>query len=302
MNKPILVILAAGFGSRFGGLKQIASVDKEGHKIIDFSLYDAYRAGFRRVVFIITHAMEKEFKEEIGLRMEKIFDVKYAYQELDKLPGDFTVPKGRTKPWGTGHAVLCAMNEIDDSFAVINSDDYYGVHAIGEIFKFLTTNHNPKEHAMVAYLVKNTVTESGYVSRGICKVKDGYLKDIEELVHVEKRGDDAAYTIDGTNFIPLSGEKIVSMNLWGFKKEILSEFKSNFPDFLSKNISKNPLKCEYYLPYVVEQTLKKKHGKVKVLMTKDKWFGVTYHEDLESVLQAIAQKKKASIYPEKLWN
>lgn len=301
MNDPVLVIMAAGMGSRFGGLKQITSVDEGGHKIIDFSLYDAKRAGFNKVVFIIKHEIEEDFKVSVGRRMEKYFEVRYVYQELDALPEGFKVPEGRKKPWGTAHAIACASEAIDAPFAVINSDDYYGADAIDSIYKFLKKERQPGEHAMVGYLLKNTVSENGYVSRGVCRVENGYLKDITERTHIEKRGEDAAYTEDGKNFIPLSGLDLVSMNLWGFQKEILEDFKEGFAPFLKENLPVNPLKCEYYLPSVADRQIKEGKGSVKVIETRDKWHGVTYPEDLEGVKEAMAAMKKEGLYPENLW-
>lgn len=301
MNEPVLVIMAAGMGSRFGGLKQITPVDGEGHKIIDFSLYDARRAGFKKVVFIIKHAIEEDFKAAIGSRMEKYFDVRYVFQELDKIPEGYTVPEGRTKPWGTAHAIACAANAIDGPFAVINSDDHYGPYALKAVYDYLKETRAAGDHCMVGYLLKNTVTENGYVSRGICKVKDGYLDDISEKTHIEKRGENAEYTEDGETFIPLAGETIVSMNLWGFQKEILDEFTGRFKTFLDENLPKDPVKCEYYLPYIADRQIKEGLGTIKVLTTKDKWHGVTYAEDLADVKAAMAQLKAEGVYPERLW-
>ena len=197
MKEPTLVILAAGMGSRFGGLKQIMPVDEHGHAIIDFSLYDAYRAGFRKVAFIIKKEIEADFKAAVGTRMEKYFDVKYVFQSIDTLPEGYSVPEGRVKPCGTGHAVLCCRGVVDGPFAVINADDFYGPTAFKALYDFLAADRPENEHAMVAYLLRNTVTESGYVSRGICRVEDGCLTDVVERVHIEKRGEDAAYTEDG---------------------------------------------------------------------------------------------------------
>ena len=303
MKEPVLVIMAAGMGSRFGGLKQITSVDDEGHKIIDFSLYDARRAGFKKAVFIIKHAIEADFKAAIGSRMEGFFDVRYVYQELEPLPSGYTVPEGRVKPWGTAHAIACAKEAIDGPFAVINSDDYYGAHAMETVCNYLKEDRAASDHCMVGYLLKNTVTENGYVSRGVCKEQGGFLKDITERTHIEKRGDDAAYTEDGgTTWIPLSGESIVSMNLWGFQQEILSEFTGRFKAFLDENLPVNPLKCEYYLPSVADAQIKEGLGTIRVLTTEDKWHGVTYAEDLADVKAAMAKLKKKGLYPEKLWD
>ena len=302
MKEPVLVIMAAGMGSRFGGLKQITSVDDEGHKIIDFSLYDARRAGFKKAVFIIKHQIEEDFKAAVGSRTEKYFDVRYVYQELGPLPSGYTVPEGRIKPWGTAHAIACAKEAIDGPFAVINSDDYYGAHAMETVCNYLKEDRAASDHCMVGYLLKNTVTENGYVSRGVCKEQDGFLKDITERTHIEKRGDDAAYTEDGgTTWIPLSGESIVSMNLWGFQQEILSEFTGRFKAFLDENLPVNPLKCEYYLPSVADAQIKEGLGTIRVLTTEDKWHGVTYAEDLADVKAAMAKLKEKGLYPEKLW-
>ena len=302
MKEPVLVIMAAGMGSRFGGLKQITSVDDEGHKIIDFSLYDARRAGFKKAVFIIKHAIEDDFKAAIGSRMEGFFDVRYVYQELEPLPSGYTVPEGRVKPWGTAHAIACAKEAIDGPFAVINSDDYYGARAMETVCNYLKEDRAASDHCMVGYLLKNTVTENGYVSRGVCKEQGGFLKDITERTHIEKRGDNAAYTEDGgTTWIPLSGESIVSMNLWGFQQEILSEFTGRFKAFLDENLPVNPLKCEYYLPSVADAQIKEGLGTIRVLTTEDKWHGVTYAEDLADVKAAMAKLKKKGLYPEKLW-
>lgn len=301
MKEPVLVIMAAGMGSRFGGLKQITSVDDRGHIIIDFSMYDAWKAGFRKVVFIIKHEIEADFKAAVGNRMEQYFDVKYVFQEVDKIPQGFSVPEGRTKPWGTAHAIACAKDAIDGPFAVLNADDYYGTHAMQTIYDFLKEEHQPNEHAMVGYLVRNTVTESGYVSRGVCTVKDGFLQEVTERTHIEKRGDDAAYTEDGEHYVDLSGDTIVSMNLWGFQQELLDQFVDGFPKFLEENLPENPLKCEYFLPSVANAQLQNGLGTIRVLPTKDVWYGVTYSEDLQSVVDAIQAMKEQKIYPESLW-
>ena len=212
MKEPTLVILAAGMGSRFGGLKQIMPVDPYGHSIIDFSLFDAYRAGFRKVAFIIKHEIEEDFKASVGRRIEKYFDVTYVFQQLDALPEGYTVPEGRVKPWGTGHAVACCAGKVDGPFAVINADDFYGRTAYTALYDFLSQPRPENEHAMVAYLVRNTVTENGSVARGVCEEKDGFLTDVTERTRIEKRGNDAAYTEDGETWVPLSGDTPVSMN------------------------------------------------------------------------------------------
>lgn len=301
MKNPTLVIMAAGMGSRFGGLKQITPVDEDGHMIIDFSLYDAWKAGFRDIVFIIKHEIEDEFKEKIGTRMEKHLRIKYVFQEIDTLPEGYSVPEGRTKPWGTGHAIACCKDVVDGSFAVINSDDFYGPSAFKKIYDFLKQDYAKNAHSMVGYLLKNTVTEHGYVARGVCSVKDGYLKEIIERTHIVKRGEDAAYTQDCVHFEPISGNAIVSMNLWGFRKEMIEELNNRFPEFLDKNLLKEPLKCEYFLPTVANALIKEGAGTVKVLPCNEAWYGVTYQEDLQSVISAIKAMKNEGIYPEKIW-
>lgn len=301
MKEPVLVIMAAGMGSRFGGMKQITPVDEQGHKIIDFSLYDAWRAGFRKVVFIIKKALEEDFKAAIGTRMERYFDVRYVFQEVDKLPAGFSVPEGRVKPWGTGHAIACAKDAIDGPFAVLNADDYYGAHAISAIYDFLKAPHKPSEHAMVAYMLRNTVTESGYVARGVCTVENGRLQDVVERTHIEKRGNDAAYTEDGEHFVDLPGDTMVSMNLWGFQQEFLEALVEGFPGFLEENLPKNPIKCEYFLPTVANNQLQKGLATVEVIPTPDVWHGVTYAQDLQAVKDAVAELKAGGLYPESLW-
>ena len=294
--------MAAGMGSRFGGLKQITPVDEQGHSIIDFSMYDAWRAGFRKVVFIIKHAIEEDFKNAVGCRMERFFDVRYVFQEVEKIPEGYSVPEGRVKPWGTGHAILCAMDQIDGPFAVINSDDYYGAESIQKIYDFLKEEHAANEHAMVGYQTRNTLTENGYVSRGVCEIRDGFLSDITERTKIEKRGNDAAYTEDdGATYTDLSGDTLVSMNLWGFQREILEEYKNRFSVFLENNIEKNPLKCEFYINSVVDELIKGGLGSVRVIPTGDVWHGVTYSEDLQPVKDSMQELKDSGLYPTELW-
>lgn len=301
MRKPALVIMAAGMGSRFGGPKQITPVDDMGHIIIDFSLYDAWRAGFRKAVFVIKKEMEQDFRERIGDKISPYFDVRYVYQTLDALPEGYEVPEGRVKPWGTGHAVACAASVVQEPFAVINADDYYGEDAFREIFEFLAQDRPLSEHAMVGYQLRNTVTEYGHVARGVCQIENGYLTGVEEHTHIEKRGDDAAYTEDGINFIPLSGDTVVSMNLWGFSEKIMDELWSRFPAFLDRALRENPLKGEFFLPSVANAQIQEGIGTVRVLSTDSVWHGVTYREDLAQVKAAIAELRKAGVYPEYLW-
>ena len=300
-HEPTLVIMAAGMGSRFGGLKQMTPVDEEGHFIIDFSLYDAYQAGFRRVAFIIKREIEQTFRETIGARMEKWFHVDYVYQELNRLPEGFAVPEGRRKPWGTAHAVACCRGVVEGPFAVINSDDFYGRGAYEEIYRFLTENETPHHYAMLGYQLRNTVTEFGSVARGVCHVQDGMLLDITERTKIFKRGQDAAYTEDGETFVPLSGDSLVSMNFWGFTPEILDEIWDAFPAFLAENLPVNPEKCEFYLPTFVGRRLAEGKVSVRVLPCMETWHGVTYKEDLDSVKSAIGQLKREGKYPARLW-
>ena len=297
MQEPTLVILAAGMGSRFGGLKQITPVDEHGHAIIDFSLFDAYRAGFRRVAFIIKHEIEADFKAVVGRRAEKYFDVRYVYQQIENLPEGYSVPEGRTKPWGTGHAVLCAAQAVDGPFAVINADDFYGRTAYTALYDYLTGERPENEHAMVAYQLKKTVTESGSVARGICRVEDGFLTDVVERTRIEKRGSDAAYTEDGENWLPLSGELPVSMNCWAFSHSMMDELIKRFPAWLDENVPKNPMKCEYFLPSVANALIKDGEGSVRVLNCHETWYGVTYKEDLQSFKDAMKRMRTEGIYP-----
>ena len=298
MPQPTLVILAAGMGSRFGGLKQITAVDGHDHAIIDYSLFDAYQAGFRKVAFIIKHEIEEDFKARVGRRMEKYFDVSYVYQQLDCLPAGFSVPEGRIKPWGTGHAVLCAAGQVDGPFAVINSDDYYGPSAYTSLFDFLSAERPENEHAMVAYELRRTVTEHGSVARGICRVEDGNLADVVERTKIIKRGEDAAYTEDGEHYFPLPGDAPVSMNCWGFGPGMMRELERRFPAWLEKNLPENPLKCEYFLPFVVNALIHENEGRVRVLPCHETWYGITYREDMDSVVGHLADLRKAGSYPE----
>ena len=303
MKKPVLVIMAAGMGSRFGGLKQIAPVDDQGHIIIDFSLLDAYRAGFRDLVFIIKPELEESFREAIVNRMEKYFNITFVHQTIDKLPAGYSVPEGRVKPWGTGHAVLCCKDVLDGPFAVINADDFYGPTAFSAIYDYLASNDDESRYAMIGYRVRNTVTENGSVARGVCEVENGLLTGVTERTKIFKNGTDAKFTEDdGKTFTDLPGDTIVSMNLWGFTAKMIRELDERFAAFLDNAIVTNPLKGEYFLPSVVNDQLQAGTATVRVLPCEETWYGVTYREDLDSVKAAIDGMKKKGIYEENLWN
>jgi len=298
--KPSLVIMAAGMGSRYGGLKQIDKIDEDGHIIIDFSIYDALKAGFGKVIFIIKKEIEKEFKESVGNRIEKIANVEYVYQELDKLPAGYEVPEGRVKPWGTEHAIWCCKDVLKESFAVINADDYYGSQAFEMMYKALTEDTKPDTYHMVGYVLANTLTENGTVSRGVCEVnEDGKLEKIVERTKIKKDGDGAAFSEDGgETWQSIAADSIVSMNLWGFDTTIMEELDKDLIHFLDTQAKENPLKSESFLPSFVQQMLTDGKAQVEVLKTEDKWFGVTYKEDKEKVINAIKQLKAEGVYPE----
>ncbi len=304
-KKPVLVIMAAGMGSRYGGLKQIDPIDGHGNLIIDFSIYDAVAAGFEKVIFIIKKSIEKDFKEQIGSRMERHVEVAYVYQELDRLPEGYACPEERVKPWGTGHAVLCCAGELGDApFAVINADDYYGRSAFKTIYEQLSNMEDGDKchYTMVGYDLYKTLTDYGHVARGVCSLDEaGMLQGIVERTQIEKHGDRAEFTEDGASWTALPENTIVSMNLWGFTPSILKELENRFPSFLDSGLSSNPLKCEYFLPSVVDQMLRENRADVKVLRSSDNWYGVTYKEDRERVVKAICGLKEAGMYPERLW-
>lgn len=306
MENPVLVIMAAGMGSRYGGLKQIDPVDKEGHKIIDFSIYDAYRAGFKKVIFIIKKENEELFKEVIGNAVSNKMEVEYAFQDLNDVPEGFVIPEGRVKPWGTAHAIYCARNIINGPFAVINSDDYYGVDAFQVMYDFLTTHEDDEKHrfAMVGYKLKNTLTENGYVSRGCCNTDEkGRLADVIERTHIIKTEDGAAFSEDdGVTYTPIPVDTLVSMNFWGFSKGIMAELKESLDYFFENTVAGNPMKSECYIPLEVGRLLKENKATVEILTSNDKWFGVTYKEDKPFVEASIQALKDKGVYPDKLWS
>lgn len=305
MKKPVLVIMAAGMGSRYGGLKQIDPVDADGHIIMDFSLYDARRAGFEKAIFIIKEENEKDFREAIGDRLSEYMEISYAYQRIENLPEGYQAPEGRVKPWGTAHAVLSCIDQVDGPFAVINADDYYGAEAFRLIYDYLTTHQDDEKYryTMVGYLLRNTVTDNGHVSRGICTMNpQGELVAVTERTRIEKRNGGIAFTEDGgETWNELAADTIVSMNMWGFTRSMLDEIRDGFPAFLEEGLKTNPEKCEYYLPAVVSRLLGEERATVSVLKSRDKWYGVTYKEDKPVVVAALQRMKEEGLYPQHLW-
>jgi len=305
MKKPVLVILAAGMGSRYGGLKQMDPVDEQGHKIIDFSIYDAKQAGFETVVFIIKKEMEQDFRECVGDPISRHMEVKYVFQELSNVPDDFTIPEGRVKPWGTTHALMCCKDVLDGPFMVINADDYYGKNGYKLLYDFLTTTEDDEKsrYAMVGYELGKTLTDKGSVTRGVCeRDEDGFLTGIVEQKMIVKTEDGAAYSNDeGATFIPIDVKTPVSMNMWGFGASVMPAFEKALNNFFVTQVEKNPMKAECLIPTEVDVLLKEDMATVKVLTSSDQWFGVTYKEDKPFVVESIKQLKDAGEYPEYLW-
>ncbi len=306
MDRPVLVIMAAGMGSRYGGLKQIDPVDPQGNIIMDYSIYDAALAGFKKVIFVIKKENLQDFKEAIGDRISQYIETEYVFQELSDIPEGFEIPEGRIKPWGTGHAVLSCRNVVNGPFAVINADDYYGREAFRLAYDFLSENADdscPAHYMMVGYEMMKTLTDNGSVSRGICSIgENDMLKGVVERTKIIKKGDGAAFSEDdGATWTELPSETVVSMNVWGFPPSFLKELNRSFAPFLEKGLKENPLKCEMYLPFVVEELLMEGKADVKVMKTPDQWFGVTYKEDKPSVMEAFQKLKDAGVYPQGLW-
>lgn len=290
MKKDItLVVMAAGMGSRFGGLKQIEPIGPGGEVLLDFSVYDAVKAGFTKVVFVIKHAIEKDFKEMVGKRIASRVKVEYVFQELDKLPEGYTCPAEREKPWGTAHAILCCRDVVKEPFAVVNADDYYGPSAFKQMANFL--NEDNSDYAMVGFRLANTLTENGHVSRGVCEIENGALKTIVERTKIM----DCKFTEDdGATWTALPEDTVVSMNLWGFRTDIFDYIETGFKAFLDEKI--NTPKSEYYLPLIVADLIEKGEKDVKVLVAEDKWYGVTYKEDKQVVVDAITKKMEDGLY------
>ena len=304
MKKTALVIMAAGIGSRFGkGIKQLAPVGPKGEIIMDYSIHDALEAGFNKVVFIIRKDLEDEFKKVIGDRISKITEVAYAFQEIDDLPGDFTKPADRTKPWGTGHAVLAAKKVLSEPFAVINADDYYGKEAFVKLHDFLVdyTLEKANQFCMAGFILKNTLSENGAVTRGICETnEEGYLTAVHETSNIVKTPEGAAVDNDG-QFTSINAESYASMNMWGLTPEFMQTLEDGFKEFFANMGNKDILKAEYLLPIYIDELLQADRVSVKVLDTNDKWFGVTYKEDKDYVVKSFAKLIEAGVYQKNLF-
>ena len=304
MKKPVLVVMAAGMGSRYGGLKQIDPVGNHGEAMLDYSLFDAHEAGFETAVIIIKEAIKKDFMETVGKRLEKApLEIRYAYQELSMLPEGYEVPTERTRPLGTGHAVLCAKDAVDGApFAAINADDYYGKSAFKSIYNYLCQTQ-PGDHCMVGYLLGNTVTDNGSVARGVCTIgEDGKLTDIEEYLKIEKQADAIRFSKDGgATWEEIDFNTVVSLNMWGFAPGFMEEMEARFPEFLTKKLPTDPMKAEFFLPACVDSAIKENRGTVTVLRSADKWYGVTYAADKPKVMAALRDMEKEGKYPESLW-
>lgn len=304
-KEPILVIMAAGMGSRFGGLKQIEPISDKGEIILDFSLYDAFMAGFKKAIFVIKRENEEDFRKLIDNGAAKYMKVDYAFQQLNDLPDGYSVPEGREKPWGTAHAVMAARHLADGPIAVINADDYYGPGAFQTIYDFLegACDGEKYSYCMVGYDIENTLTENGFVSRGVCKTSEqGFLTEITERTKIQWKDGEIVYTEDdGKTWKNLAKGTTVSMNFWGFTPSMMKEMEAGFPAALDKILAENPLKGEYFLPGVVDRLLREGKAEVKVLKSRDRWYGVTYKEDKESVVSALQSMKDKGEYPDKLW-
>lgn len=305
MKEPVLIVMAAGMGSRYGGLKQMDPVGSAGELIIDFSLYDAVMAGFKKVIFIIKKEMEEDFRALIDGRAGRFIEVEYAFQDLNDLPSGYSVPEGRVKPWGTSHAVLSCKDMVNGPFAVINADDFYGAGAFHSMYEFLERAEDGDQYnySMIGYLLENTLTENGHVARGVCETTgDGYLKGITERTKIMWRNGEIQFTENDEDWESVPGGTTVSMNFWGFTPSMMKEIENRFPAFLDKALAENPLKGEFLLPLTVDQILKENKAKIKILVSNDRWFGVTYKEDRESVVNALQSMKDKGLYPEKLWD
>jgi UTP-glucose-1-phosphate uridylyltransferase len=298
MTQPTLLVMAAGMGSRYGGLKQIDPVGPGGETLMDYSIFDALRAGFAKVVFVIRKDIEQPFKETIGAKFEKRVPVEYAYQELDKIPAGFKIPEGRTKPWGTTQAVLVAEGIVNEPFAVINADDFYGAEGYQVLAQYLQSGTS--DYAMVGFVLRNTLSDFGSVARGVSRADSGgYLQTVVELTNIERNGNHARNTDPSGNVTDLTGDELVSMNMWGFNPQIFPKLRQRFHAFLER--SGNELKSEHFVPTAVNELVSSGQARVKVLRTNDAWFGVTYREDRPRVVDSIAALIQKGKYPGALW-
>lgn len=301
MKDVTLVVLAAGMGSRYGGLKQIDPIGPNGEIILELSAYDAIRAGFNKIVFIIKKAIEDEFKKAVGDKIAKHVQVEYVYQEIDAcLPKGYEIPEGRVKPWGTAHAVLCCKDCIHEPFAVINADDYYGISSFQKLHDYLINNEVPRAYSLVGFILKNTLTDHGSVARGVCKTEQGRLIGVDERTKIERRDGIVQYYEQDT-WHDVDENALVSMNMWGFTPAFIEELDSVFQNFLDYEVTKNPLKSECYIPITVDQLIKANKASVTVLSSEDKWYGVTYQEDKPVVKAGITKLIEDGKYPTKLW-
>lgn len=304
MSEPTLVVMAAGIGSRYGGLKQTEPVGPNGEIMIEYSIYDALNAGFGKVVFVIKQDIEEAFRERVGKTIEKQCETIYVFQQVEDVPEGFEVPPDRQKPWGTGHATLSCRNVVHSPFAVINADDFYGRSSYQTLCHYLRSARDRDgvyDYCMVGYVLENTLTEHGHVARGVCTVdEDGFLVEIRERTRIEKFGEIVKYTEDAETWVEIPGESVVSMNMWGFTPSLFLELEVRFPQFLQENRD-NIQKAEYFLPDVVGDLIRENKARVRVLSTNERWFGVTYKQDKPRVRQAIRGLIRCGVYPENLW-
>jgi NDP-sugar pyrophosphorylase family protein len=304
-QRPSLVVMAAGIGSRYGGLKQVEPVGPSGEIILDYSVYDAIRAGFGRVVFVIRKEIEPDFRDAVGRRIEERVDTSYSFQELSSLPGGFDVPKGRVKPWGTGHAILSARDQVQGEFAAVNADDFYGPGAFSTVGRHLAgrrgadTGDTP-EYCMAGYELGNTLSEHGYVSRGVCDLtEDGFLARVVEREKIERFAGEIKYETADSVWVGIPGDTTVSMNIWGFDCSFFSHLDAAFRRFMKSEGGSRD--SEFYLPAVVNRLIEDGVARVRVLPTSEQWFGITYREDISSAREAIRSRIESGVYPEKLW-
>lgn len=306
MDKPVLVILAAGMGGRFGGHKQMEPVDRHGNKLLDFSIYDAIRVGFKKIIFVVSGDIETEFRNCIRSEIEKYVEIEYVIQKMNDLPPGCVIPEGRKKPWGTAHAILSCRNSIKEPFGVIGSDGYYGQGAFQLLYDYVMSVDQKQENhfAMVGYELGNTLTNSGSVSRGCCVIdQNNHLVNITERTHIERRSVGSVYSEDnGKTFLPIPVDTIVSMKMWGLTETFLKELAESAVTFFSEEIKKNPMELEFYLPHEVDRMIQRGNATVEVLPSCDNWFGLTYEGDKSQVVEAIQDLKNRGVYPEKLWD